>query len=193
MYLGLAVAPATWYNGCNYFKGCGVLLMRRKEEAGRKAPDPVRALERYGDMVYRIALLHMKNQSDAEDVFQEVFLRLVRYAGTIEGEEHLKHWLIRVTVNCCKKQFASSYRRRTVPMDREDRMEFSYEMPLGEGSIWETVRQLPEGYRDVIHLFYYEQYSVREIGEILELTEGAVKTRLSRARDMLREQLEGER
>ena len=77
--------------------------MRRKEEAGRKAPDPVRALERYGDMVYRIALLHMKNQSDAEDVFQDVFLRLVRYAETIEGEEHLKHWLIRVTVNCCKK------------------------------------------------------------------------------------------
>lgn len=63
-------------------------------------------------------------------------------------------------------------------MDREDRAELSYEMPLGEGSIWETVRQLPEGYRDVIHLFYYEQYSVREIGEILELTEGAVKTRL---------------
>ena len=96
--------------------------MRREEEAGRKAPDPVRALERYGDMVYRIALLHMKNQSDAEDVFQQVFLRLVRYAGTIEGEEHLKHWLIRVTVNCCKKQCASSYRRRTVPMDREDLM-----------------------------------------------------------------------
>lgn len=173
--------------------GCGVLLMRRDEEAGRKAPDPVRALERYGDMVYRIALLHMKNQSDAEDVFQDVFLRLVRYAETIEGEEHLKHWLIRVTVNCCKKQFASSYRRRTVPMDREDRAELSYEMPLGEGSVWETVGQLPESYRDVIHLFYYEQYSVREIGEILELTEGAVKTRLSRARDMLREQLEGER
>lgn len=78
-------------------------------------------------------------------------------------------------------------------MDREDRAELSYEMPLGEGSVWETVGQLPESYRDVIHLFYYEQYSVREIGEILELTEGAVKTRLSRARDMLREQLEGER
>ena len=163
--------------------------MRREEEAGRKAPDPVRALERYGDMVYRIALLHMKNQSDAEDVFQDVFLRLVRYAETIEGEEHLKHWLIRVTVNCCKKQFASSYRRRTVPMDREDRAELSYEMPLGEGSVWEMVGRLPESYRDVIHLFYYEQYSVREIGEILGVGDSTVTTRLSRARQQLKKRL----
>ena len=169
--------------------------MKRKSEgeSGKVQTDPARALEIYGDMVYRIALLHMKNKSDAEDVFQEVFLRLVRHRGKILGEAHLKHWLIRVAVNCCKKQFANAYRKHTIPMDREDRAELSYEMPLGENSVWEVVWTLPENYRDVIHLFYYEQFSVKEIAGLLELTESAVKTRLSRARDMLRERLEGER
>lgn len=154
--------------------------------------DTGRALEEYGDMVYRIALLHMKNKSDAEDVFQEVFLRLVRYKDKIESEEHLKRWLIRVTVNCCKKQFDNAYRRYTVPLETENGKEPSWEMPEKDDGVWESVQSLPEHYRGVIHLFYYEQYSVREIGGILEISESAVKTRLSRARDMLRDRLEAE-
>ena len=77
--------------------------------------DTEKALLEYGDMVYRIAVLQMKNNSEAEDVFQEVFLRLVKYKNRIENEEHLKAWLIRVTINCCKKQFDNAYRRKTVP------------------------------------------------------------------------------
>ena len=154
--------------------------------------DTGRALEEYGDMVYRIALLHMKNKSDAEDVFQEVFLRLVRHRDKIESEEHLKRWLIRVTVNCCKKQFDSAYRRYTVPLEERNGHEPSCEIPERDDSVWEGVQSLPEHYRIVIHLFYYEQYSVREIGKILELTESAVKVRLSRARDMLRDKLGAE-
>lgn len=154
--------------------------------------DTGRALEEYGDMVYRIALLHMKNKSDAEDVFQEVFLRLVRYRDRIESGEHLKRWLIRVTVNCCKKQFDNAYRRYTVPLEEDNGKEPSCEVPERDDSVWESVQALPEQYRGVIHLFYYEQYSVREIGRILELSESAVKTRLSRARDILRDKLEAE-
>ena len=115
----------------------------------REAVDVEEALHTYGDMVYRLALVQMKNRSEAEDVFQEVFLRLVRYKDRIDGQEHLKPWLIRVTVNCCRKQFDSAYRRRTVPIDRE-------------------------------------------IAEILELSEAAVKTRLSRARGKLKNTLKGE-
>ena len=147
---------------------------------GQKQIDVEEALQTYGDMVYRLALVQMKNRSEADDVFQEVFLRLVRYKDRIQGEAHLKPWLLTVTVNCCRKQFDNAFRRRTVPMDREIGREESYEMGL------------PDDYRSVIHLFYYEQYTVREIGEILDISESAVKTRLSRARGMLKETLKGE-
>lgn len=161
-----------------------------KEKLEGNGIDTDKALELYGDMVYRIAAVRMNNTADAEDVFQEVFLRLVRYRDRIGSEEHLKHWLIRVTVNCCKKQFDNAYRRYTVPLD-DKREEPSCEMPERDDSVLVAVRALPPNYRDVIHLFYYEQYSVREIGEILGLGESAVKTRLSRARDLLRDKLEG--
>ena len=102
--------------------------MKEKNENGDiHLIDANKALDDYSDMVYRIALLHMKNKSDAEDIFQEVFLRLVRYADRIKGEEHLKHWLIRVTINCCKKH--NAYRKRTVPLEADGRKEPSYEMP----------------------------------------------------------------
>lgn len=151
------------------------------------------AVRTYGDMVYRLALVQMKNQSEAEDVFQEVFLRLVKYRNRIQGEEHLKAWLLRVTVNCCRKQFDSAYRKRTVPMSREPGTEdTSYEMEIPGNPVYDAVRELAEDQRIVIHLFYYEEYSVREIGEILGISESAVKTRLSRARGKLREKLKGE-
>lgn len=96
-----------------------------------------------------------------------MFLRLVRYKDRIDGQEHLKPWLIRVTVNCCRKQFDSAYRRRTVPIDREIGEEQSYEMDTPGNPVYDAVLGLPDDYRSVIHLFYYEQYSVREIAEIL--------------------------
>ena len=161
-----------------------------KEKFKKNKIDTDKALGMYGDMVYRIALLRMNNTADAEDVFQEVFLRLVRYSQRIDSEEHLKHWLIRVTINCCKKQFDSAYRRYTVPLDGKEKQPFCA-MPERDDSVWEAVRALSPNYRDVIHLFYYEQYSVREIAGVLKITESAVKTRLSRARDLLRDKLEG--
>ncbi len=159
---------------------------------GQKQIDVEEALQTYGDMVYRLALVQMKNRSEADDVFQEVFLRLVRYKDRIQGEAHLKPWLLTVTVNCCRKQFDNAFRRRTVPMDREIGREESYEMGLPGDPVYDAVLELADDYRSVIHLFYYEQYSVREIGEILDISESAVKTRLSRARGMLKETLKGE-
>ena len=143
-------------------------------------------------MVYRLALVQMKNKSEEEEVFQEVFLRLVKYKERIQGREHLKAWLLRVTVNCCKKQFDSAFRKKTVSIDRDVQSTDSYEMDLPENLIYEAVLRLPADYRSTVHLFYYEQYSVSEIAEMLELSESAVKTRLYRSRGMLKEALKGE-
>lgn len=157
---------------------------------GKEKINPEKALYQHANMVYRLALLQMKNKSDAEDVFQEVFLRLVQHQDKISDEEHLKAWLIRVTLNCCKKQFDSEWRRKTVSM--EEQKEAGYEEEYEENVIYKEVQNLPEKYRTVIHLFYFEEYSVKEIGEITGQKESAVKTQLSRARGILKEKLKGE-
>ena len=125
-------------------------------------------------------------------MFQEVFLRLVKYKDRIRSEEHLKAWLLRVTLNCCKKEFDKAFRRNTVAMEKECKSEESYEMEMPGNPVYEAVLALPENYKSVVHLFYYEQYSVREIGKILEVSESVVKTRLYRGREMLKEALKGE-
>ena len=150
------------------------------------------AIYTYGEMVYRLALIQMKNRSEADDVFQEVFLRLVKYKDRIRSEEHLKAWLLRVTLNCCKKEFDKAFRRNTVAMEKECKSEESYEMAMPGNPVYEAVLALPENYKSVVHLFYDEQYSVREIGKILEVSESVVKTRLYRGREMLKEALKGE-
>lgn len=150
------------------------------------------AIYTYGEMVYRLALIQMKNRSEADDVFQEVFLRLVKYKDRIRSEEHLKAWLLRVTLNCCKKEFDKAFRRNTVAMEKECKSEESYEMEMPGNPVYEAVLALPENYKSVVHLFYYEQYSVREIAKILEVSESVVKTRLYRGREMLKEALKGE-
>lgn len=166
--------------------------MRERVKSRQKRIDVEEALQTYGDMVYRLALVQMKNRSEAEDVFQEVFLRLVRYRDRIQGEAHLKPWLLRVTINCCRKQFDSAYRKYTVHTEQEMAAEETYEMELPGNPVYDAVASLPDDYRSTVHLFYYEQYSVREISEIMDISESAVKTRLSRARGMLKEKLKGE-
>ena len=159
----------------------------------------------YGDMVYRLACIKLKDRVKADDIQQDVFLTLVRYSDRIRSQEHLKAWLIRVTVNACHKQFRSFWEKKTVYFD--DQKEKPDEGQKGEspgepaaeeppddlnGELTaEAVAALPDTSRVVIHLFYYENLSVRQIAQALRLSEAAVKTRLSRARDTLRKQLEG--
>ena len=144
--------------------------MRGQTEGSHEEINVEEAIRIHGNMVYRLALVQMKNKSEAEDVFQEVFLRLVKYKERIQGREHLKAWLLRVTVNCCKKQFDSAFRKKTVSIDRDVQSTDSYEMDLPENLIYEAVLRLPADYRSTVHLFYYEQYSVSEIAEMLELS-----------------------
>lgn len=139
----------------------------------------------YSDMVYKIALARTGNKNDADDIFQEVFLRLVKHSDKISTEEHLKSWLIRVTINCCKNHFRA-WRNNTVSLsdlNAEPTVEFTHD----ESDIYQAVLQLPAKYRDVIHLFYYEELSIKEISAILKRKETTVKSQLSRGRDKLKD------
>lgn len=142
------------------------------------------AVGRYAQTVYRLALSRTRDQHSAEDIFQEVFLRLLKWNKPFESEEHRRAWLIRVTINCSKKWLCSAWIRRTVPLDES--------LPFFENQerdVYFSVLQLPAKYRTVIHLHYYERLTVEEMANVLSISESAVKSRLYRARELLREML----
>ena len=143
-------------------------------------------VERWGDMVYRLALDRTANVPDAEDVFQEVFLRFFRHEDRFANDEHRKAWLIRCTVNRCKSLLASPWRKRTVPLETAE--EVGVEDDYRE--VYAAVLSLPAKYRSVIHLYYFEGLSVAEMAQTLNVPEGTVKSQLSRGRALLREILQ---
>ncbi len=150
--------------------------------------DRTAAVERWGDMVWRLALVRTANVSDAEDVFQEVFLRYFRHEDRLESDEHRKAWLIRCTVNRAKSLHASPWRRRTVPL--ETAAQIGVEDEYRE--VYSAVLSLPAKYRAVIHLFYFEGLTTAEIAGHLGVAEGTVRSQLSRGRALLREALKEE-
>lgn len=154
-------------------------------------PDSQREAERvvrfYASTVYRLALAATKNSADADDVFQEVFLRYFKQGREFDGEEHRKAWLIRVTVNCARKLQSSAWFRRTAPL--EDHPVFD---EPNEREIEAALARLKPKYRAAVHLFYYEDYSAKQIAEAMSLSESHVRTLLTRARAQLKELLKGE-
>lgn len=154
-----------------------------------KSPEDVkRAVEVHADMVRRICLVHLKNEYDTEDVFQNVFMKYMLYKGSFESDEHEKAWFVRVTINACTDFLRSLVRRRWVPL--ESVLEESSIPDETSRDVLEAVLQLPERYREVTYLFYYEGYSAVEIAGILGKKENTVYTWLSRAKGKLREMLE---
>ena len=144
------------------------------------------AVERWGDMVWRLALARTASVPDAEDVFQEVFLRFFRHEDRFEGDGHRKAWLIRCTVNRAKSVMAAPWRRRTLPL--ETAAQIGVEDQYRE--VYAAVLSLPVKYRAVIHLHYFEGLSVAEMAQTLNVPEGTVKSQLSRGRALLRDMLE---
>lgn len=151
----------------------------------RSEQEAVQAIERYADTVRRICMLHLKNYADTEDIFQTVFLKYALYSGTFESDAHEKAWIIRVTVNACKDLLKSFFRSRTVSLDSIS--EIPYEDEHRE--VLEAVLALPAKYRDVVYLFYYEQYTAAEIAAMLHRKENTIYTQLKRAKDLLKEKL----
>lgn len=156
----------------------------------KSAEDVSRVMETYADMVRRICLVHLKNRHDTEDVFQNVYMKYLLYEGSFESREHEKAWFVRVTINACTDWLRCLSRRKWVPLLVLNEESGSLDSQSAE--ILEIVLKLPEKYRNVIYLYYYEGYSAVEIAGILGRKENTVYTWLSRAKDMLRETLGGE-
>lgn len=149
------------------------------------------AIDRYADMVYRLALSQMKNKTDADDIFQEVFIRLVSHIQDLESWEHVKAWLIRVTINCAGKHFDQYWNKNVDYIDDTERLEDeAVEFEVSEEHpVRAAVSRLPVKYRTVVHLYYYEELSVAEIAQVTGQKESTVKSQMHRAREMLRELL----
>lgn len=144
-------------------------------------------VKKYFDTVYRLALSQTKNKSDAEDITQDVFLRFVQNSKPFSSFEHIKAWLIRVTINRCHSLFTSSWHKKTEALSEE----IPFDSPE-KSDVYYAVLELPQKYRTVIHLFYYEDMSVAEIGKVLNRNESTIKSQLYRARELLKSKLKGE-
>lgn len=149
-------------------------------------------IRQYSDMVYRIAMCYGRTKEDAEDIFQEVFLRLVRHIVHLESMEHVRNWLIRVTVNCGKTHRMKERKNWILPLDEELVAKEQKEQSDLEWKVYMAVKSLPETYRIVIHLYYYEGLSVKEISKCLNRREGTVKSQLARGRLFLKKKLKKE-
>ena len=156
----------------------------------RDEQEACRAIERYADTVKRLCIIHLKNGPDAEDLFQNVFLKYVLSSIVFESEEHEKAWVIRVTINECKDLLKSFFRSRTVPL--EEAPDLPAQDPAGGREVLGAVLSLPQRYRDVIYLHYYESYSAVEIGKLLSKNVNSIYTLLHRAKALLREDLGGD-
>lgn len=143
-------------------------------------------IEKHSDMVYRIALTRCESVENAEDVFQDVFVKFSEKMPKFENEEHEKAWFIRVAINLTKNLKKSAWNNKVIELDENIVFETKEEL-----DIFKTVCELPQNYKTVIYLLYYEGYKVKEISKILKTKEGTIKTWLSRAREMLKEKLEG--
>lgn len=171
----------------------------------------------YSDMLYRIALVQTGSREEAGDMMQQTFLQLLEHQDRLRDPEHVKAWLIRVCINQCRNHRTTAWKRRVLLTgDRElpwteGAAEGSEGDPVryrihGEESpqeqqllaqqesqaLWQSIRNLPEKYRMVLHLAYQEEYSVREIARILQISPGNVSVRLNRAKKQLAKQLEKE-
>jgi len=148
------------------------------------------AFQKYGDRIFSAAFSVCRNRADADDVVQDTLIRYYSLDKEFENEAHLKAWLIRVSVNRAKDISSSFWRRNTV--EWEDTMdELAFEAPE-DSRLFEAVMRLPEKYRTVIHLFYYEDYAVEEIAAILRRPKGTVKSQLNRGRTLLKNMLQEE-
>lgn len=140
-----------------------------------------KVIQYYSDMVYRLAFARTGTKHDADDIFQEVFLRYVKKKPVFQEEEHRKAWLIRVTINCSNNFWSSLWNKKT--QEISDEMLFETEESI---NLYFELRQLPPKYREVIHLFYYENMSLEEISLSLNRKNSTVRTQLTRARAMLK-------
>ena len=145
------------------------------------------AVDRYGDMVFRLAYSYLKNRTDAEDVMQETLLKLYTCQKPFESPDHQRNWLVRVAVNECRRLLRTPWRRRTDSLEEQSEIA-AFDTPA-QSSLFQEVMTLPPKYRVAIYLHYYEGYAVKEIAAIMKANPSTVQTWLARARGELKTRL----
>ena len=149
--------------------------------------------EKYSQLLYRIAFTYLKNQDDVADLLQDVFIKRLYKAPEFESDEHEKRWMIRITVNLAKDQLKSFWRKNVI-VDAEETLLQSecqgWKFNDAEKEIYTLVMELPEKQKIVTYLYYFEGYTCREIAEILNCKESAIKMRLKKAREILKMEME---
>ena len=154
-----------------------------------------RLIEQYGQEVYKIAYFYMKDKQLAEDVFQEVFYKVIKNYHKFNHQSSEKTWLIRITINTCKDMLRTSWIKRVttfgVLQDSENEYEKPYDIEKKETNkeLYELIQRLPQKYKEILLLFYYKDLTYEEISEILQIPEGTVRSRLSRAREKLKKMM----
>lgn len=138
-------------------------------------------ITKYSNMVYRIAYSYMNSCADSEDIMQDVFLKLYQSGKSFDSDEHLKAWLIRVTINKAKDELKACRRKQTQLISDGADITFPVNTDLHE-----AMQSLSEDYRIAVYLHYYEGYGIKDISKLLRISEANVKTRLKRAREKLR-------
>lgn len=157
--------------------------MRSEQEVNR-------AIEQYSDMIRRLCMIHLKSYADTEDIFQTVFLKYVLSSVSFENDEHEKAWFIRVTINACRDLLKNFFHSRVTSLD--EILEHPVQMQEDHREVLEAVLSLPQKYREVVYLHYYENYTALEISRILGKKVNTIYTLLTRSRKMLREKLGGD-
>lgn len=147
------------------------------------------AVEKYSTDVFRMAYARTNNKSDAEDITQDVFIKYMKETKPFQSENHVKAWLLRVAINSSKNLVNSAWHRKNTSMDAADLLYTELEET---SEVYYAVMKLAEKYRIVVHLYYYEGYSVEEISKILAAKESTVKSWLRRARGKLKDLLKEE-
>lgn len=158
-----------------------------------KREEYIRMVDLYFKDIYRFAYSGCNKKEDAEDITQEVFEALFYCTKEFENEEHVRRWLLRVAYNKCKSLWRSLWKTR---VDfRADACGMEEAVPVGfederQEKLWEALGTLSSGYSQVVHLFYYQNMQIKEIAQVLGISETAVTTRLNRAREKLRKRME---
>lgn len=156
----------------------------------RSEQEVSRAIEQYSDMIRRLCMIHLKNYHDTQDIFQTVFLKYVLSSVVFENEEHEKAWFIRVTVNSCKDLLKNFFRTHIVSID--ELIEQPSVLSSDNIEVLEAVQSLPQKYKNVVYLHFYEGYTAPEIGKILNKNVNTIYTYLTRSKKILREKLGGD-
>jgi len=156
-----------------------------------------RLMDTYGNDVLRTSYMYLKDEQKAEDAFQEVFIKVYKKYDSFIGESSEKTWLIKITINVCKDILRSSWLKRVLLTDRvkSENKDFDTESIIIKRDenklLFDEVISLSSGFKDVIILYYYQEFNTLEISKILNVPEGTVRSRLHRARQILKEKIGG--